>query len=77
MNITPIRAFGSTTPRPSAMGEAFDRRANRFEISGLPTRDHRKSDYCGRQGGERDLARLYEQALKAFASTICRCRLLA
>ena len=51
----------------SAMGEAFDRACASFQNFGSAVPDdYRGSDHCSRQNGERDSARLYEQALKAF-----------
>ena len=40
--------------------------ANRFEISGLPPEIVANLIIAAAKGGERDAARLYEQALNAF-----------
>ena len=61
------KTLRSTTPRLRRWARLLTKRANRFKISGLPAEIIAKRIIAAAKDGERDFARLYEQALKAFA----------
>ena len=67
MNITPIQNVWFDDAATSAMGEAFDRACKSLQDFGSAVPEIIANQIiAAAKVGERDAARLYEQALKAF-----------
>jgi len=66
LNITPIQNVWFDDAATSAMGEAFDRACITLQDFGSAPEIIANLIIAAAKDGERDFARLYEQALKAF-----------
>jgi hypothetical protein len=66
MNIIPIQNVAFDDTATSAMGEAFDRARKTLQKFGSAPEILANRIIAATKDGERDPARLYEQALKAF-----------
>ena len=70
MSSIPIQNVAFDDAATSAMGEAFDQACKSLQDFGSATRDHRKPDYCGRQGWR---AR-FRAPLRARIKSLCHRR---
>ena len=66
MNMIPIQNVAFDDTATSAMGEAFDRACKSLQQFGSAPEIIANRIIAAAKNGERDAARLYEQALQAF-----------